>query len=59
MGATMGEQMLETSIWQKPFEDISGEKAEKRDAGKFVKGVKEQDWSKSASLKLGLMTSLV
>jgi len=36
----------------------SGEKTDKKDVSKFVKGIKEQDWDKSASLKLGTMTSL-
>ncbi len=36
----------------------SAEKVNKEDVGEFVKGIKEQDWAKSPSLKLDEMTSL-
>lgn len=36
----------------------SGENADKQDVSTFVKGIKEQDWNKSPSLKLGPMKSL-
>ena len=36
----------------------SGDNADKQDVSTFVKGIKEQDWNKSPSLKLGPMKSL-
>jgi hypothetical protein len=36
----------------------SGENADKQDVSTFIKGIKEQDWNKSPSLKLGPMKSL-
>jgi hypothetical protein len=45
-----GKTVTETDRW--------GEKTDKKDVSEFVKGIKEQDWSKSASLDLGPTTTL-
>jgi len=52
---------VDQSIWMIESSTVtkkSGEKINKQDVSKFVKGVKEQDWSKSASLELEPTTSL-
>jgi len=54
-------QSEDHSVWMIESSTVtkkSGEKTDKQDVTKFVKGIKEQDWNKSASLKLRPMTSL-
>ena len=54
-------QSEDHSVWMVENSTVtskSGEKIDKQDVSEFVKGIKEQDWRKSASLKLGSMTSL-
>jgi hypothetical protein len=54
-------QSVDHSVWIIEGNTViskSGEKTDKQDVSEFVKGIKEQDWNKSASLKLRPMTSL-
>lgn len=54
-------QSTDHSVWTNEGNTIirkSGEKTDQQDVTEFVKGITVQDWGKTASLKLGPMTSL-
>jgi hypothetical protein len=52
---------VERSVWSVEGSTVtgkSGKETDKQDVGTFTKGIKEHDWKKSPSLKLGPMQSL-